>query len=65
MASLSRGAHSANVLSVPPLKLRRRIRFHLSPRQNEKAKAYVLNLDLDVLDLEGNGQWGMITVNQT
>ena len=65
MTSLSRGAHSADVLSVPPLKLRRRIRFHLSPRQNEKAKSYVLNLDLDVLDLEGNGPWGMITVNRT
>ena len=30
------------------------------PRQNEKAKSSVLDLGLDVLDLEGNGSWGMI-----
>ena len=64
MASLSRGAHSADVLSVPPLKLRRRIRFHLSPRQNEKEKSCVFYLGLDVLDLEGNGPWGMIAANR-
>ena len=30
------------------------------PRQSEKAKSCVLDLGLDVLDLEGNGPWGMI-----
>ena len=34
------------------------------PRQNEKAKSCVLDLGLDVLDLEGNGSWGMIAVNR-
>ena len=34
------------------------------PRQNEKEKSSVLDLGLDVLDLEGNGSWGMITANQ-
>ena len=29
-----------------------------------KAKSCVLDLGLDVLDLEGNGPWGMITANQ-
>ena len=31
------------------------------PRQSEKAKSCVLDLGLDVLDLEGNGPWSMIT----
>ena len=30
------------------------------PRQSEKAKSCVLDLGLIVLDLEGNGPWGMI-----
>ena len=30
------------------------------PRQNEKAKSSVLDLGLGVLDLEGDGLWGMI-----
>ena len=34
------------------------------PRQNEKAKSSVLDLGLDVLDLEGNGPWGMIAANR-
>ena len=38
------------------------------PRQSEKAKSCVLDLgldelDLDVLDLEGNGTWGIIAAN--
>ena len=35
------------------------------PRMREEAKSCVLDLGLDVLDLEGNGPWGMITVNRT
>ena len=34
------------------------------PRQHEKAKSCVLDLGLGVLDLEGNGLWGMITANR-